>query len=738
MLSTASEKTVRILEITRAMVTARSSEELLRAFLQPLWEADQSASAVLLDITDARAENGNPVVDIFASANSHADETPIVPVGRYYLSEISIPIELTSDTETFYHFDLDRTDSFVPDLLVHRWRDQGWRSVTFFVLKDPVDSAIALVVNRCNERVTGVAEHRHLYSELIPMMASLAHNHRHLWISERRLELTQALYEANRRLLVAKDYDETLNVIFAFASQSGAKVASLFSVELTESGRPTWGSIIARAGAEQGVGSAVGTRYHLPDLPFAQLWLDLEDDVLAISDAINDVRADTSTHELWRQLGIGASILMPLRLHGQWIGLLSVNWDTRHLFTTSEKVFYRALSTQVATVLENQRLRAAERVAMEKLATEEAQYRLLADNATDMITRTLPDTTLTYVSPSSLSLLGWAPEELLGTVSLNLLHPDDINRDASSPQRETVDHLETRFRLRRRDGSYIWAEATVRFIYNEDGTLRERLSVTRDISKRKAAEDHVITLNAQLTEQAAKLEAANRELEAFTYSVSHDLRAPLRAMDGFSKILGEKYRDDIPEEARRYLDRIRVNAVQMGALIDDLLTLSRVTKRTLDKRECAMAQIARTAYHEATTEQDAQRMEFVLADLPNSEGDSNLIKQVYINLFTNAVKFTRGRAEATIEVGASGEVRGNPVYFVRDNGIGFDMQYADKIFGVFQRLHDSRQYEGTGVGLAIVQRIIRRHDGQVWVSSVPGEGTTFYFTLGGSDGRTDG
>jgi light-regulated signal transduction histidine kinase (bacteriophytochrome) len=335
-------------------------------------------------------------------------------------------------------------------------------------------------------------------------------------------------------------------------------------------------------------------------------------------------------------------------------------------------------------------------------------------------------------------LLGWRPEELLGTVGVNLLYPDDIIRDNPSSATEPLDHLETRFRIRRSDGTYIWVEATVRNIYNEDGTLRERLSVTRDITKRKAAEDHVNSLNAQLMAQAEKLETANKELEAFTYSVSHDLRAPLRAMDGFSKILSEKHRDQIPEEARRYLDRIRVNAVQMGSLIDDLLTLSRVSKRALERRECAMTQIAESAYQEVAVEQNGQSLKFVLADLPPCDGDPGLIKQVFVNLFANAVKFTRGRPDPTIEVGVDGEEQDNPIYFVRDNGIGFDMQYAEKIFGVFQRLHDSRQYEGTGVGLAIVQRIIHRHDGRIWVSSVQGEGTTFYFTLGGSDGRADG
>jgi PAS domain S-box-containing protein len=737
MLTLTPEQAARLFPLTQSLVAADTAAALLRAFLAPLWQ-DHVCNAQMLYIENKGDRSANPVVDILASESPRPDiSMNVVPLGRYYISEVSIPVELISGAETFYYVDLDTSGSFVPDLLVRRWRDQGWHSVVFFVLQDALDANIAVIVDRCAVQRTDIEQQRELYAHLIPIMASLAHNQRRLITRERTLELTEALYEANRKLLLAADYDETLDVVFDYASASGAKVASLLSVELTESGRPAWGAVIARAGLEQGLGSPLGSRFYLPDIPFSRLWLDLDDDILIIEDTQTDSRVDVATREAWHRVDVGASVLMPLRRHGTWIGLLTANWDRRHLFTSFEKEFYRALSTQVATVLDNQRLRAAERLAMEKLAHEEAQYRLLADHSTDMITRTLPDTTLTYVSPSSISLLGYTPEELLGTVSVQLLHPDDLPRDRPSREEQRSDHLQTQFRLRQKDGSYLWAEATVRYIYNEDGTLRERLSVTRDISKRKEAEDRANTLNAQLMAQAAKLQAANSELEAFTYSVSHDLRAPLRAMDGFSKMLGEKYREQIPDEARRYLDRIRVNAVQMGALIDDLLSLSRVSKRALETHECAMEPIARMAFQEAASGQDVQAVNFIVGDLPSCEGDSGLLKQVFVNLLANAVKFTRNRPNPTIEVGVNGQEQGSPVYFVRDNGVGFDMQYADKIFGVFQRLHDSRQYEGTGVGLAIVYRIISRHNGRIWVNSAPGEGTTFYFTVGGRHGGTD-
>jgi light-regulated signal transduction histidine kinase (bacteriophytochrome) len=241
----------------------------------------------------------------------------------------------------------------------------------------------------------------------------------------------------------------------------------------------------------------------------------------------------------------------------------------------------------------------------------------------------------------------------------------------------------------------------------------------------------VLRLTDELRVKAALLEEANRKLEAFTYSVSHDLRAQRRAQDGFSRILTDTYREQIPDQAVRYLDRVRANATQMGALIDGLLTLSRVDKRHLETRLCDMRTTAQRAFQEVQEGHETESVTFILSDLPPCQGDPEMVAQVFAHLLSNAVKFSRGRPEATIEVGVEDKAQGYPVYFVRDNGIGFDMEYANKIFGVFQRLHDPRQHEGTGVGLAIVNRIIYRHGGRIWVSSVPNVGTTFYFTLEG-------
>ena len=235
---------------------------------------------------------------------------------------------------------------------------------------------------------------------------------------------------------------------------------------------------------------------------------------------------------------------------------------------------------------------------------------------------------------------------------------------------------------------------------------------------------------AQLHRRAEELQTANRELEAFSYSVSHDLRAPLRAMDGFTRILLAEEAGTLSAEGIRYLGLVRENAGYMGHLVDGLLAFSRLGRQAVSRQAVSIEEVVRLALDELQAEQEGRHVEVITGDLPACEGDPRLLRQVWVNLLSNAFKFTRDRQDARIELGCE-TADGVPVYFVKDNGIGFDMRYADKLFGVFQRLHRQEDYEGTGVGLAIVQRIVHRHGGRVWAEGKEGQGAAFYFTLPG-------
>jgi signal transduction histidine kinase len=235
-------------------------------------------------------------------------------------------------------------------------------------------------------------------------------------------------------------------------------------------------------------------------------------------------------------------------------------------------------------------------------------------------------------------------------------------------------------------------------------------------------------LEERVRERTAALQAANAELEAFSYSVSHDLRAPLRAIDGFSRILVEDHSAELSPEASHCVSVLARNSRQMGQLIDDLLAFSRIGRQDLARGTVDMAALAESVADEVRRAETDRVIELHIEKLPPARGERALLRQVLINLIGNAAKFTRPRDVARIEIGARHE-DGETIYYVRDNGVGFDMKYAGKMFGVFQRLHRADEFEGTGVGLAIVQRIVHRHDGRVWSESRPGLGATFYFTL---------
>ncbi|HUA20888.1 MAG TPA: PAS domain S-box protein [Bryobacteraceae bacterium] len=391
--------------------------------------------------------------------------------------------------------------------------------------------------------------------------------------------------------------------------------------------------------------------------------------------------------------------------------------------------------------------------AEQALARSELRYRSLVRAVSQIVWTTNSRGEVIEDLAAWREFTGQSVEETQGWGRFAALHPGDRARSAEAWSRALAGRslYETEYRLRRHDGEYRWMAVHGVPVLNEDGQVEEWVGTCADITDRVLAEEEARQLNQTLekrvVERTSELEAANQELEAFAYSVSHDLRAPLRAIGGFSRILLEDFSPELPAEAQRYLGIVSENAVQMGKLIDGLLSFSRLGRQALNLQQVAPSDLVRQAWVDLAAEQKGREVEICLGDLPPCQGDPLLLKQVFLNLLSNSLKYTRNRPVSRVEVGCfrasnlaaqtevcqQGAPRGaapdSPVYYVRDNGAGFDMRYSDKLFGVFQRLHRSEEYEGTGVGLATVRRIITRHGGSVWAEGALDQGATFYFTL---------
>jgi PAS domain S-box-containing protein len=332
-------------------------------------------------------------------------------------------------------------------------------------------------------------------------------------------------------------------------------------------------------------------------------------------------------------------------------------------------------------------------------------------------------------------LYGWARTEALGKVSHQLLSTEfmqpleEITQTVLREGEWTGELLH-----RRRDGARLMVASRWVLHKDPDGHPAAILEINNDITARKVAEEEIRRLNADLEvrvhERTVELTETNRELEAFTYSVSHDLRAPVRHIDAFARILEEELSGTVDPQVRSYLARIRKGTQTMGRLVDDLLNLSRVGRAPLGRQTVDLNALVQDVLTELRGELGSRQIEWRLQTLPDAACDPGLMKQVFANLLSNAVKYTRPRPQAVIEVGQT--IQGDElVLFVRDNGVGFNMRYVDKLFGVFERLHRPDEFEGTGIGLAVVRRIVQKHGGRIWAEAEPNKGATFYFTFAG-------
>jgi PAS domain S-box-containing protein len=657
----------------------------------------------------------------------------------------------------------------------------------------------------------------------------------------------ETLHRISSALVAATDLEDLLQAFATPFLAHGSCNVDLFCTANDEEGQPIWAELIARIQTAHGPAVPLGMRYHMQDLPLGHRLLAAPQQIALISNVdFTHAWMDERTLRTMKSINARAMVGIPLIIANQrWIGVITLSWPHPHSLNAQEQELCRMLAPLLATQVENRRLRA--------LAQQSAEHdRLVAEHATYMISRQTPEGIYLYVSPASEMLLGYKPEDLLDHLAYTFYHPEDqeaVRKSHATIIELPVSHTVT-YRIRRKDGIYIWVETTGRAIRDPmTGTVQEILTVSRDVTDRRQVEEaraelsrqnaslvqamsevvydhlvkqdtilwsgeytrvlgyspeemgadedswlervhlgdlpqvleefdnafaegrmydleyrfrhregHYVWLNTrgvlhidsegkldriigvmrdvtarkqaeeQLKQRTRQLEAANKELEAFSYSVSHDLRAPLNSIDGFSRALLEDYGEHLDAEGQDYLQRVRAAGKRMACLIDDLLGLARVTRSEMRREAVHLSDLVHAVVADLRKIEPERQVTVTIAPDIIAEGDSHLLQVVVENLLGNAWKFTSKQPQAHIEFGIL-EQDDTPVYFVSDNGAGFDMTYSEKLFGAFQRLHTSSEFTGTGIGLATVQRIIHRHGGQVWADGAVGQGATFYFTL---------
>ena len=364
-------------------------------------------------------------------------------------------------------------------------------------------------------------------------------------------------------------------------------------------------------------------------------------------------------------------------------------------------------------------------------AADDVVWRNLMGAVPDAVIVSDANGQIVYVNTAVTRFFGYQPADLLGQ-PVEILVPRSIRGQHKSHRAGYHSEPRRRFmgfgsdlRAVRADGSEFPVAISLGYTPAPNGNLV--IAIVQDLSDLRERDRSIENLTQRMARDA-KLEEVNKELEAFSFSVSHDLRAPLRVVDGFSQVLREDYSDKLDDYGRDCISRIRTAAQRMGQLIDDLLNLSRITRSDMVATDVDLSAMAREIVDTLTAAYPGQKVELAIGEGMIAHGDARLLRIALENLLSNAWKFSSGQSTARIEIGRSDNTQGE-TFFVRDNGAGFDMAYADKLFGAFQRMHNAQSFPGTGIGLATVQRIINRHNGRVWATSEINKGATFYFTL---------
>jgi len=446
------------------------------------------------------------------------------------------------------------------------------------------------------------------------------------------------------------------------------------------------------------------------------------------------------------QRGYFSALALPLSSEKHSFGVLCLYAGQRQQFAAEEVQLLQELADNLAFGLVSLRARLEQRRSEEierRTAAQLHEQASLIDLAPGAIVVRNLDLSIRFWSKGAERLYGWTAEQVLGKTMQTLLYRNpQMLCNAIEQIKASQGHWTCEVEQTASDGSPVYVEMRGTVVRDAHGQVNGVLIVNTDIRERRQARKEILLLNTSLEERVqqrtAQLKFANQQLEAFSYSVSHDLRTPLSSINGFSSLLaksiaGQGAATPLAERSQHYLARIRAGVGQMGELIDAMLSLAQVSRSSLSWEPVDLSAKAGLVLASLQELEPGRRVRLEVQPGLTAQGDQHLLRQVLYNLLGNAWKFSAGKECVCITLGQMAGHDGEQVYFVRDNGAGFDMAYVEKLFGAFQRLHTEAEFAGNGIGLATVQRIIARHGGKVWAESVQGEGATFYFTLGAAE-----